>query len=198
MTLDHPRSLDPDPVVRPGRMRGTEQPTLTGDSGLLLRPFRNADTGAVARAYQDPDVRFWNFRRIDDEADAARWIEHQREGWAAETVASWAIANKRTLLGRIALNNVKLTFGVAEVGYWMLPEARGRGAAGTALAMVTEWALHELGLHRINLYHSIANPASCRVAEKAAYALDGTARSAWPHPDGWHDMHLHGAVNTNR
>ena len=39
-----------------------------------------------------------------------------------------------------------------------------------------------------------ANPGSCRVAVKAGFALEGTLRSAMRHPDGWHDMHLHGLV----
>ena len=56
------------------------------------------------------------------------------------------------------------------------------------------WAVDELGLHRLFLLHSTANPASCRVAARAGFALEGTLRSAMRHPDGWHDMHLHGLV----
>jgi RimJ/RimL family protein N-acetyltransferase len=59
---------------------------------------------------------------------------------------------------------------------------------------VARWAVDELGLHRLFLYHSTANPASCRVAAKAGFAFEGTLRSAMRHPDGWHDMHLHGLV----
>jgi len=51
--------------------------------------------------------------------------------------------------------------------------------------------LHDLGLHRLELRHSTANPASCRVAARAGFRLEGTLRSAMRHPDGWHDMHLH-------
>ncbi len=46
--------------------------------------------------------------------------------------------------------------------------------------------------HRLDLYHSVANPASCRVAEKAGYLCEGTMRGSCLHADGWHDMHVHG------
>jgi RimJ/RimL family protein N-acetyltransferase len=63
-----------------------------------------------------------------------------------------------------------------------------------ATAAVARWALHDLGLHRLELQHSTANQASCRVAAKAGFAVEGTLRSAMQHPDGWHDMHLHARV----
>lgn len=51
-----------------------------------------------------------------------------------------------------------------------------------------------LGLQRLRLTHSVENPASCRVAERAGFALEGTMRSALLHEDGWHDEHLHARV----
>ncbi|WP_431684089.1 GNAT family N-acetyltransferase [Kitasatospora sp. KL5] len=74
------------------------------------------------------------------------------------------------------------------------PAARGRGAAVEATRRLSRWALEDLGLHRLTLCHSVANPASCRVAEKAGYVLEGTVRSALLHADGWHDQHLHALV----
>jgi ribosomal-protein-alanine N-acetyltransferase len=55
---------------------------------------------------------------------------------------------------------------------------------------VTRWA-HEAGLRRLELAHSTQDPASCRVAGKAGYVVEGTRRRALLHEDGWHDMHLH-------
>ena len=40
--------------------------------------------------------------------------------------------------------------------------------------------------------HSPGDPASCRVAEKSGFALEGTRVRSLLHDDGWHDMHLHG------
>ncbi len=76
----------------------------------------------------------------------------------------------------------------------MLPEARGGGVVVEATRRISQWALEDLGLHRLRLCHSTANPASCRVAEKAGYSFEGTQRGALLHEDGWHDEHLHALV----
>lgn len=81
--------------------------------------------------------------------------------------------------------------GLGTVSYWVAPAGRGRGIAPRALREVSAWALHDLGLHRIEVEHSTANAASCRVAAKAGYVWESTKRSQMLHFDGWHDMHLH-------
>jgi RimJ/RimL family protein N-acetyltransferase len=53
------------------------------------------------------------------------------------------------------------------------------------------WAFEKAGFHRIELEHSTANDASCRVAVKAGFHEEGIRRSAALHADGWHDMHVH-------
>jgi RimJ/RimL family protein N-acetyltransferase len=52
-----------------------------------------------------------------------------------------------------------------------------------------------VGLHRIELLHSTCNEASCSVAQKAGYLLEGTKRRHGLHVDGWHDMHLHARLS---
>jgi RimJ/RimL family protein N-acetyltransferase len=73
----------------------------------------------------------------------------------------------------------------------VLPGARGRRVASRALSAVTAWSFATLGLHRVEVSHSTANVASCRVAEQAGFAAEGTKRGEALHADGWHDMHLH-------
>jgi RimJ/RimL family protein N-acetyltransferase len=124
------------------------------------------------------------------------WIAEWRDGWAGERDAQWAVADAATgrLLGRVALRGIVLGDGVAEVAYWTVAAARGQGVAARATAALTRWALDEVGFHRLELSHAVANEASCRVARRTGFALEGTKRSALLHPDGWHDMHLHARV----
>ncbi|MBW8820072.1 MAG: GNAT family N-acetyltransferase, partial [Streptomyces sp.] len=71
---------------------------------------------------------------------------------------------------------------------------RGRGVAARATVVLSRWALDDIGFNRLELMHAVRNEASCRVATKTGFVLEGTKRSAVLHPDGWHDMHLHARV----
>ncbi|WP_419995782.1 GNAT family N-acetyltransferase [Streptomyces boninensis] len=182
------------PAIPPGTLTATPQPVIPipGDGGLHLRPWRDSDSAAVLAAYQDEAITRWHARRLDSADEAAAIIKIWRDGWAAETAAQWAIARTAddACLGRMALRQLDLHEGVAEIGYWVAPTARGAAVAPRALTAMTAWAL-TTGFHRLDLHHSTANAPSCRVAEKCGYPLESTRRSSALHADGWHDMHVH-------
>ncbi|MFJ3494703.1 GNAT family N-acetyltransferase [Streptomyces sp. NPDC086091] len=184
------------PVLPPGALAARPQPVLPTGDGLLLRPWRAEDAPAVHQAFQDPVLRQWHVRGCDSVTEAGGWIEEWRSAWASERNAQWAVvdADTGTLYGRVALRVILLDEGVAEVAYWTTEAARGRGVAARATDTLARWALDEIGLHRLELMHATANEASCRVAAKTGFRLEGTRRSAVLHADGWHDMHLHARV----
>ncbi|MEV6118237.1 GNAT family N-acetyltransferase [Streptomyces sp. NPDC052109] len=184
------------PVVPAGTLARVSQPTLPTGDGLLLRTWRAEDAPAVHAAFQDPAMHQWHIRSADSEEEVAGWIARWREAWRHEREAQWAVSEADTgeLLGRVALREILLGDGVAEVAYWTVARARGRGVAVRATTALSRWAFEEIGLHRLELSHSTTNEASCRVAAKAGFAVEGTKRSALLHPDGWHDMHLHARV----
>jgi len=188
------------PVVDPGSLAAMPQPELTTDDGLILRPWQANDVSVVLEAYADPAIQQWNMRKMN-QAEAAEWIQSWKSSWTAETDAGWAVAEAETgaIVGRLGLREIHLDEGRAQVTYWVLKQARGRGVAVGATVAVCRWAFRTLGLHRIELAHSVLNAASCRVATKAGFALEGVRRSSLLHPDGeWHDMHLHALLNTDR
>ena len=65
------------------------------------------------------------------------------------------------------------------------------------MRLAASWGLAEWGLRRVELIHAVANPASCRVAEKAGFGLEGTVGNGERYGDGrWYDEHLHGRLPT--
>ncbi|WP_438489217.1 GNAT family N-acetyltransferase [Streptomyces sp. S186] len=184
------------PAIPAGTLAATAQPALPSrDGDLLLRPWEAADAPVLQRAYEDPSIRRWHMHHVTSPAEARDWIAASHRSWQQEQAAQWAITRGGDdVLGRIALLRPDLLHGLAECGYWVLPHARGTGVAPRALATLAAWALDEAGFHRLELAHSTANDASCRVATKSGFALEGTRRSAHLQPDGWHDMHLHARV----
>ncbi|GGX09886.1 GNAT family N-acetyltransferase [Streptomyces lomondensis] len=184
------------PVLTAGTLAHRPQPTLPADGGLLLRPWRAGDAPAVYEVFQDPVMHQWHARTADSEEEVAGWIRDWQRAWEEEREAQWAVvdADSGALLGRVALREIRLDDGTAEVAYWTAPEARGRGVAARATTALTRWALDEVGFHRLELLHAVRNEASCRVAAATGFALEGTKRSAALQPDGRHDMHLHARV----
>ncbi|MEV8018705.1 GNAT family N-acetyltransferase [Streptomyces sp. NPDC086554] len=183
-------------VVAAGTLTRQAQPTIPVPGGLVIRPWSPDDAPAVYEAFQDPLIQRWHARDAESVDETRGWIDGWRKAWSEEKDAYWAITDAATdeLVGRIALRLIVLADGQAEVAYWTMPSARGRGIAPRALTALSRWAFDEVGLHRLELTHSVANEASCRVALKTGFEPEGTKRSAVLHADGWHDMHLHARV----
>ncbi len=185
-----------DPRIPAGLLGRGPQPELAVGHGLRLRPWQLLDAPAVVEAFSDPMLQRWSLCRAGSPAEAEQWISGWRDAWAAETAARWALvsADGDDVLGQVALRWIDLQMAEAECSYWIARPARGRGAAPRALTALSRWALHDAGFHRLFLMHSVHNPASCRVAHKTGFVLEGTRRSALRHTDGWHDMHLHARI----
>jgi RimJ/RimL family protein N-acetyltransferase len=188
------------PAVPRGSMAARPQPVIRAN-GLVLRPWQRSDRPVVVSAYADPAIRQWHCRSMSDD-EAERWIAHWPGRWRDETGAGWAVLDPGpievgqvdvglSVSGQFSLRRIDLAVGLAEVSYWVLPGARRRGVASRALSAVTAWSFGTLGLHRVEVAHSTANAASCRVAERAGFPAEGTKRGEALHADGWHDMHLH-------
>jgi RimJ/RimL family protein N-acetyltransferase len=184
------------PALPTGTLASTPQPTLPTGDGLLLRPWRPSDAPAVHEAFQDPVMHQWHARAADSVDEVGGWIEQWLKDWTEERTAQWAVvaADTDRLLGRVALREIRLDDGQAEMAYWTTAAARGQGVAARATTTLVRWALDDTGFHRLELLHAVRNEASCRVATKTGFTLEGTKRSAVLHQDGWHDMHLHARV----
>ncbi|MFJ9613693.1 GNAT family N-acetyltransferase [Streptomyces noursei] len=174
------------------------RPVVLTAGDLLLRPPSVDESSAVLELGLDSDVRMWNPRcRITDEASA---IEDCLAGadWSDGSHATFSIVHgpDGRYAGNIALHGIDHVNAQAKVGYRIARWTRGQGVATAAVRSVADWALSELGLNRIVLTHGVENTASCRVAHKAGFDLEGTMRMAKRFGDGrLHDEHLHALIS---
>jgi RimJ/RimL family protein N-acetyltransferase len=186
-----------DPLLLPGSVASIQQPLLEIDDRFSIRPWAIDDAPTIVVAYSDPEIQQWHRRSLDD-FEAQQMVRIWRGAWQGEADACWAIENRLDGLavGYIALHRIDLENGAAQVAYWVAPHARSAGVASKATLALSEWALGPLGLHRLELLHSVHNHASCHVAANAGFAIEGTLKGALEHPDGWHDMHLHARLTS--
>jgi RimJ/RimL family protein N-acetyltransferase len=173
-----------------------DQPALGGGGGLALRPWTDADAPTVFAAFQDPAIRRWHVRTAESVDHVRQWILAWRSAWSVGN-GQWAVTSDGEVTGRIGLRRSDLAEGVTELAYWTLPAWRGQSLAPRAVHTLIRWTFDEIGFDRIELTHSVRNSASCRVAAKCGFPLEGTLRSAGRHHDGRHDMHLHARLRTD-
>jgi RimJ/RimL family protein N-acetyltransferase len=158
-------------------------PPLT-DGTVVLRLPRDADAPAIAAACCDPEIARWipvpTPYRLED---ARTFVAFAAEAWSTGREPTFVIADSasRTLVGTIAIHRRPDEPGKAAVGYWLTPEARGRGAATRAVRLVVRWAFTvEPNLIRMELLTLVGNEASGRVALRAGFAREGVLRRYLP------------------
>ncbi|MFF5343475.1 GNAT family N-acetyltransferase [Streptomyces althioticus] len=164
-------------------------PPTPAAPGLVLRPWSTEDVPTLVDVFRDPAMRHWTSAAIENETDASRWIQDQLRGWAAGDRFGFAVLEQRPrsphpqLVGNVVLKEVTPGSPSAEVGYWTAAHARGRSVAPRALDALTDWAFDAPAagsLKRLELLHQVDNTASCRVADKSRYRLEGVLPAAPP------------------
>lgn len=169
-----------------GRRYGAAMPSLThpepplaGD-GVVLRPWCDADLPRGYEATQDPSiVRFTHVPESQTLAQLRVFVHGLPRAAADGEQLPFVIADARTddLLGTIAVLRPSWEDARAELGYWLAPWGRGRGAATIATRLLAHWALDALPLQRLELRIDADNPGSQAVALRAGFTQEGTLRS---------------------
>jgi RimJ/RimL family protein N-acetyltransferase len=149
------------------------------DGVVTLRPWgEEGDVDAIVAACNDPQIATF-LDRIPSpytEDDAREYLELTRDGWAAGTMANFAIVEGGRPVGSIGIRWLEgFDEGTAEIGYWVAAEARGRGICTRALRLAAAWALGST--ERLQLRADVDNAPSNRVAEKAGFRREGVLRA---------------------
>ncbi|MFD7731388.1 GNAT family N-acetyltransferase [Kitasatospora phosalacinea] len=161
---------------------------------LALRRFSPADLPAVTALCGDPEV----MRYIDDgrPVPPGRVADELLPGLLREYaelpdgLGCWALEAEGRFLGWAALRppssfglaGPELAAGSLELGYRLLPAARGRGYATGAAAALVGAAFAELRAERVVATTMTVNTASRRVLERVGLRHLRTFHFDWPDP----------------
>jgi RimJ/RimL family protein N-acetyltransferase len=156
-------------------------PPLT-DGVVSLRPWGEpGDIAAITAACNDRAIAEFldQIPSPYTEDDARAYVEGSRLGWQQGGPTNFAIIESGMPVGSIGVRWLDgLDAGSAEVGYWMAPDARGRGLCSRALRLVSRWVLEEAGAPRLQLRADEENVASNKVAQNAGFTREGVLRSS--------------------
>lgn len=141
---------------------------------------RDSDAPLIANACNDPDTQKWLPLPTPYTVDDAKWfindyaVSAQKTGTGIE----FAIEKNNIFVGCIDIKRADWLNGNCEIGYWAVPEHRGRGYMSQALDILSRWVLVEQGFVRVEVTIGVENLSSQRVAEKAGFTREGIARQA--------------------
>ena len=151
---------------------------------VLLRTPVLDDVDALLPAFQDPELReagnLPDFGRDELLTSLESLPELAESGRLLPLTA--VDAETGEAIGAGMLHHLDAERKIVEIGYWVLPDARGRGLATTIARLLAEHAF-ALGIERVAAYVNVGNTASERVLERAGYTREGVVRSM-PKPDG--------------
>ena len=149
-----------------------------GDGDVSLRLLVRDDLDLLAELVSDPSTR--RFTRIPEpppDGFAETWFATYEAGRADGTREAFVVVAGGHGVGLALAPVIEREAATAELGYLVAPQARGRGHATAALRLLSDWALDQLGLVRLELLIGTENLASQTVARRAGYTLEGTLRS---------------------
>lgn len=183
---------------RSPRTRWLEAPRITGGR-VVLRQLRDTDVPRVVEACSDERTSYWltHLPSPYTAEDAHTWLEQVREQRAGGKGTGWAVARPESdlLLGAMVVFDINQD-GVAEVGYWTHPEARGQGLTTEACGLVVRHCFVPvedggLGLRRLRMLVADGNAASQHVIEANGFSPTGRLREEARRRDGSHRDLLH-------
>ncbi|MFE1609846.1 GNAT family N-acetyltransferase [Streptomyces albidoflavus] len=184
---------------------GTAPLALPQAPGLRLRYWEPSDAPAVLGAFATPEMARQSGRPVTTLAEAATWITDRRAAREAGREHSFAVLSPGTgghpdegrLLGNVTVGAVDPVHQTGWISYWTLASASGRGVATTALRALADWSFTELSLFRLELGHRTNNPASCTVAHRAGFAVEGLERARLRYGDQRYDVERHARLATD-
>jgi RimJ/RimL family protein N-acetyltransferase len=88
------------------------------------------------------------------------------------------------VIGGSGLHRIEWNTSKSEVGYWCRTSRRGAGLITEAVTALATVAFQHLAVARLELITDEENLASCRVADRCGFGLEGILRNERRAPDG--------------
>jgi ribosomal-protein-serine acetyltransferase len=159
---------------------------VTVDDELMLVPRSPADAAelfAVVERHRT-SLREW-LTWVDatrSAGDVRRFAQFAQSQFESRVAFDYLVRSGPVLVGAIGLHGIDWYGRSAQIGYWLSPDAVGRGIATRAASALTAHAFDALELNRIEIRCVVENLRSRAVAERLGYPFEGTlAEAYWLH-----------------
>lgn len=165
---------------------------------LLLRRFTAEDAENVYNNWtSDSEVskymRWESHKNIEETEEKINdWLERYEKN----NFYQWAITYRGSnepigAIGMFVVNEADLCGGF---GYLVGRKYWGQGITTEALEGVIKFAFEAVGFNRVEAFHSVKNPASGKVMQKAGMKLEGSMRQKYKSNIGFEDCDMYGMI----
>jgi RimJ/RimL family protein N-acetyltransferase len=155
---------------------------IDAEADVTLRAAGRGDLPAIVEQCRDPEMIRWTTVPSPPDGyqlrDAEEFLALTAAGWTSGQRLGWTIEASRDV-GRGFCGSINLDLegdGVAEVGFGLHPQARGRSIMTAALQLVCDYGFEVAGLRLLRWRSMVGNWASRRVAAKVGFIFDGAVR----------------------
>jgi ribosomal-protein-serine acetyltransferase len=168
------------------------------DAELTLHPRHITDAVdmfALVRQHR-PALREW-LTWVDATrtlADVRRYAQYAQAQYESRVAFDYAIRFGGTLVGAIGLHGFDWGNRSAQLGYWLAPDARGRGIVTRAGEALAAHAFGPLEVHRLEIRCVVENARSRAVAERLHFGFEGTLAQAYLLHGTFRDIALYASV----
>jgi RimJ/RimL family protein N-acetyltransferase len=145
---------------------------------LLARAPVDDDADLLAPVFRDPAIGGEAGLPPWDAATLRTVMREQLPDLVARGLMSPYVvvdADSGRLLGGLNIHHFDPLRDAFEIGYWLLPEARGRGVATRSVRAAAEHGFAN-GIFRVEAHVRVGNVASERVLERAGFHREGVKR----------------------
>jgi ribosomal-protein-serine acetyltransferase len=124
--------------------------------------------------------------------DARRYAQFAQVQFESRVAFDYTIRAAGEIVGAIGIHGIDWAHRSAQIGYWVSPDAWGRGVATRAATAMTSLGFSHHDVHRLEIRCVVENVRSRAVAERLGYALEGTLAEAYFLHGRYRDISLYG------
>ncbi|QFT87522.1 Putative ribosomal N-acetyltransferase YdaF [Bacillus sp. THAF10] len=110
--------------------------------------------------------------------DTRNFIKMTRQSYADNKALTAMILYKGEIVGSAGFNTLDWSNKVANIGYWLDKDYQGKGIMTRVAGALTDYAITELGMNRVDIRAAEKNVKSRSIPERLGFTLEGKIRQA--------------------
>ncbi|GKU81739.1 GNAT family N-acetyltransferase [Niallia sp. NCCP-28] len=151
---------------------------INEDLSLKLVDIRDADAIFSLTNKNRKHLREWlpwldATTRLED---TQSFIKCCLEGYAENKSMNTAIVWKKEIVGMAGFNQINWANQTTYIGYWLAEGYQGKGIMTKTAAALTDYALNELKLNKVEIRAAVENKKSRSIPERLGFIQEGIIR----------------------